>query len=164
MTEHPWRVLFLCTGNSARSLLGEALLNHLGRGRFAAFSAGSHPAGAPNPLALEVLAAHGVDTRGLRSKSWDEFAGPQTPAMDMIFTVCDQAAREACPIWPGHPLMVPWGIPDPAAVKGSLEQRRAAFEEAFAILHQRIQALVSLPPQTFSQPDQKARLRALAAT
>lgn len=138
-------VLFLCTGNSARSLMAESLLGALGHGRFRAFSAGSRPTGAPNPLALETLRRHGLPTADLRSKSWDEFARPGAPAMDLIVTVCDSAAAEPCPIWPGGPPKVHWGFPDPAAVQGTEAERKAAFERVFAGLRDRIQAFLALP-------------------
>ena len=131
-------VLFLCTGNSARSILAEAYLNAAGKGRFIAYSAGSHPGGKVNPRALELLAAKGIPTGGLRSKSWDEFAAPSAPRMDYIFTVCDNAAGEVCPIWPGQPVKEHWGVPDPAAVQGSDEEKRKAFLAAFTQLAGRI--------------------------
>jgi len=136
-------VLFLCTGNSARSILGEALLNHWGRGTFCAFSAGSYPKGQVHPVALEVLAELGLPTTGLRSKSWNEFAAPGAPQMDYIFTVCDQAAGEVCPIWPGKPLSAHWGLPDPAAVTASHDAQLAAFRETARVLQQRIERFVS---------------------
>ena len=131
-------VLFLCTGNSARSILAEAYLNHAGRGRFQAYSAGSHPGGKVNPFALDLLREKGIATAGLRSKSWDEFAAPGAPPMDYVFTVCDNAAGETCPLWPGHPVKEHWGVPDPAAVQGSDEEKRAAFLAAFDQLSRRI--------------------------
>jgi len=136
-------VLFLCTGNSARSILAEALLNHLGAGRFQAFSAGSAPKGAVHPIAIETLAAHGLPATGFRSKSWDEFAGPHAPKMDYIFTVCDNAAAETCPMWPGHPATNHWSIEDPAAVEGSREEKLRAFERAYRDLEQRITDFVT---------------------
>lgn len=141
----PYNVLFLCTGNSARSILAEAILNREGAGRFRAFSAGSRPAGKPNPLALSLLEREGHDTGFARSKSWDEFAGADAPQMDFIFTVCDSAAGEECPFWPGHPMTAHWGIPDPAAAEGNEAERGLAFAEAYRALTNRISAFVSLP-------------------
>jgi arsenate reductase len=140
-------VLFLCTGNSARSIMAEGLLNNMpsARGRFRAFSAGTHPKGAVNPFALEVLREHHIATEGLRSKSWNEFEGDGAPALDFVFTVCDQAAAEPCPLWPGHPATAHWGVPDPAAVEGTDEQKRDAFREALDVLRRRIERLVALP-------------------
>jgi arsenate reductase len=138
-------VLFLCTGNSARSILAEAYLNHAARGRFRAYSAGSHPAGKVNPFALELLQKSRLPTSGARSKSWDEFARPGAPQIDFIFTVCDSAAAEVCPVWPGHPLAAHWGVPDPAAVEGSDEQKRRAFKDAFTALSRRIDLFLALP-------------------
>jgi arsenate reductase len=138
-------VLFLCTGNSARSILGEALLNHWGKGKFRAFSAGSFPKGAVNPLAIELLQSLFLPVENVRSKSWNEFASPDAPAMDFVITVCDQAASEICPIWPGQPITAHWSIPDPAAVTGSVEERRAAFRDAFRRLDARIKLFVALP-------------------
>ena len=138
-------VLFLCTGNSARSILAESYLNQAGRGRFRAYSAGSKPGGRVNPFALELLAKKGVSTEGARSKSWDEFAAREAPAMDIIITVCDSAAAEACPYWPGHPATTHWGVPDPAAVEGPDEARRAAFLAAYETLAQRIDRMIALP-------------------
>lgn len=139
MTEKLGNVLFLCTGNSARSILAESLLDHWAKGAFKGYSAGSHPKGEVHPLALETLRHLKMPTAGLRSKSWDEFAQPGAPQMDYILTVCDQAAGEVCPIWPGHPIEAHWGVPDPAAVEGSLEKRKAAFKDAFLVLQRRIQ-------------------------
>ena len=136
-------VLFLCTGNSARSILAEAYLNSIGRGRFRAHSAGSHPAGKVNPFALELLARQGLPTNGLRSKSWDEFAAADAPRMDFVFTVCDRAAGEVCPLWPGQPITAHWGIEDPAAVQGSDEEKRRAFLEAFTQISTRIKLFAS---------------------
>lgn len=149
----PFNVLVLCTGNSARSILGEMLFNHLGQGRVRAYSAGSQPAGQVNPVALETLAKHGVPCDGARSKSWDEFgpnAVPPAPVFDFIFTVCGNAARETCPVWPGHPTTAHWGIPDPAHVE-PLEARREAFEEAYQALKKRIVAFLALPLETLSR-------------
>jgi arsenate reductase len=145
MANNPCNVLFLCTANSARSIMAEALLNHLGGERFRAFSAGSHPGGKVNPFALATLEALGLPTDGLRSKAWDEFAAPDAPRMDLILTVCDNAAGEACPVWPGKPITAHWGVADPAAVRGSEDQIRAAFREAALILRRRIELLTSLP-------------------
>lgn len=144
MTEKQYNVLVLCTGNSARSILGEVLFNRLGKGKFVAHSAGSKPVGRVNPGALELLQSLGYPTQGLRSKSWDEFAAPGAPEIDFIFTVCDNAAGETCPIWPGKPATAHWGIPDPAHVEGD-EARRAAFNKAYAQLSRRIQLLMALP-------------------
>ena len=140
-----YNVLFLCTGNSARSILGEAVLNDVGNGRFRGFSAGSAPRGAVNPMALEVLRAAGISTEGLRSKAWDEFASPGAPRMDFVFTVCDNAAGEACPVWRGQPMTAHWGIEDPAAVEGPEFLKRAAFEDALRFMRNRIAAFVNLP-------------------
>jgi len=137
-------VLFLCTGNTARSVLAEAILNHLGRGRFRAYSAGSHPKGAVNPFALEELRQAGLPVEGLRSKSWDEFAASGAPSMDFVFTVCDNAANETCPVWPGHPVTAHWGVEDPAAVEGTDDERRRAFRKAATVLRRRIELFLSL--------------------
>jgi arsenate reductase len=145
-------VLFLCTGNSARSILAEAYLNAAGQGRFVAYSAGSHPAGKVNPFALELLGKMRVSAAGLRSKSWDEFARPDAPRLDFIFTVCDNAAGEACPLWPGHPASAHWGVNDPAAVEGPDEVKREAFERAFKELAKRIDRFVRLPMGEMDQP------------
>jgi protein-tyrosine-phosphatase len=158
MTEQTYKVLFLCTGNSARSILGEALLNSLGQGRFRAYSAGSHPGGRVNPFALELLAKNGLPTQELRSKSWDEFAAPGSPAFDFIFTVCDSAAAETCPVWPGHPMSAHWGIPDPAAVEGEDEVKRKAFRDAFVRLQRRISLLVNLPLHSLDKLSLQKRL------
>ncbi len=145
MNDRHYKVLFLCTGNSARSILGEALLNSMGGGRFKAWSAGSHPGGTVNPFALELLKRKGLATAELRSKGWDEFSAPGAPAFDFIFTVCDSAAREACPVWLGHPVTAHWGLPDPAAVEGSDEDKRKAFLGTFVALQRRIELLLALP-------------------
>jgi arsenate reductase len=137
-------VLFLCTGNSARSILAEAYLNAAGKGRFRAYSAGSHPAGKVNPLALDLLARNHLDTTGLRSKSWDEFARPGAPKLDFVFTVCDNAAGEVCPIWPGQPMTAHWGVADPAAVEGTDEAKHRAFMRAFTELSTRINLFINL--------------------
>jgi arsenate reductase len=138
-------VLFLCTGNSARSILAEACLNSAGQGRFTAYSAGSNPSGKVNPFALELLQRNRVPTAGLRSKSWDEFALPGAPRMDFVFTVCDNAAGETCPLWPGQPITAHWGVADPAAVQGSDEDKRKAFLKAFTELSTRINLMLALP-------------------
>ena len=140
-----YNVLFLCTGNSARSVIGEVLLNHWGKGRFHAYSAGSQPKSAVNPLTLDLLRAMKLPTDGLRSKSWNEFARPDAPRMDFVFTVCDQAAAETCPVWPGQPITAHWGVPDPAAVEGTHEKKMAAFRDAFQRLDTRIKLFVALP-------------------
>jgi arsenate reductase len=144
MSEKQYKVLVLCTGNSARSILAEVLFNQLGKGRFVAYSAGSKPAGQVNPGAVELLQEKGFSIEGLRSKSWDEFAAPGAPEIDFIFTVCDNAAGEVCPIWPGKPATAHWGIPDPAHVEGE-EARRVAFKKAYDQLARRIQLFMSLP-------------------
>ena len=140
----PYNVLFLCTGNSARSILAEALINHWGAPRFKGFSAGSFPKGEVNPLALEVLAEYRMSTEGYRSKSWDEFATSDAPPLDFVFTVCDRAAEEVCPIWPGQPMTAHWGLPDPAAVEGSPDDQRRAFTRVFRELDARLQIFTSL--------------------
>ena len=149
MTARTFNVLVLCTGNSARSILGEALFNHLGAGRIRAFSAGSQPSGKVNPVALETLEKHGIPLPEARSKSWDEFAAPGAPEIDFIFTVCASAAGETCPIWPGHPTTAHWGIADPAHVE-PMAARREAFELAYRLLRQRVEAFVKLPLETLS--------------
>jgi arsenate reductase len=140
-----YNVLFLCTGNSARSIMAEAILNHKANGGFTAYSAGSHPSGSPRPEALSQLRSAGIAIEGLRSKSWDEFAQPDAPHMDFVFTVCDNAANEACPFWPGHPMTAHWGIPDPAVAKGTPEEIDRAFRDAFVVLDRRIDLFLSLP-------------------
>ena len=148
MTIPRYNVLFLCTGNSARSIMAEAILRHKGRGAFAAYSAGSHPSGIVRPEALHQIEAAGLSTEELRSKSWDEFAAPDAPPIDFIFTVCDNAANEVCPIWPGHPMTAHWGIPDPAAVQGTPDEIGRAFRDAFSILDRRIGLFLALPLST----------------
>ena len=160
----PYNVLFLCTGNSARSILAEAYLDSAGRGRFAGYSAGSHPAGRVNPFALELLAKHRVSTEGLRSKSWDEFARPGAPRMSFVFTVCDNAAGEVCPVWPGQPVSAHWGIEDPAAVQGSDEDKRKAFLKAFTQLAARINLLLNLPIDKLDRMTLKAKLDDIGKT
>jgi arsenate reductase (thioredoxin) len=144
MTERVHNVLFLCTGNSARSILAEAILNHRYGGRFHAFSAGSHPTGKVNPYALALLERLGISTTDLRSKVWDEFARPGAPLLDFVFTVCDNAAGEVCPYWPGHPMTAHWGVPDPAVVEGADDQKNKAFWDAFQLLENRISLFASL--------------------
>lgn len=145
MNERPLNVLFLCTGNSARSILAEQLINHWGHGNFRGYSAGSFPKGTVHPMALELLKHMGLPTEGLRSKSWDEFAAPGAPVFDFVFTVCDNAAGEVCPVWPGQPMTGHWGVEDPAAVHGSDAQKWLAFRKAFKELENRIKAFTSLP-------------------
>lgn len=145
-------VLVLCTGNSARSILGEMLFNHLGMGRIKAYSAGSKPGGVVNPVAIETLQMHGIPCEGVRSKSWDEFGNPDAPQIDFIFTVCSNAASEPCPIWPGHPTTAHWVIPDPAHVE-PMEARRAAFETAYQSLHKRISVFLALPLETMARDE-----------
>jgi arsenate reductase len=158
LPDRPVNVLFLCTGNSARSILAESLLNRLGNGRFRAFSAGSMPTGRVNPHAIELLCGPGYGTDGLRSKSWSEFAAPGAPVMDLIITVCDNAAGEVCPIWPGHPTSTHWGVPDPAAVHGSPAEIKAAFSDACGKLERRIRQLVDLPVDQLDSAALKSRL------
>ena len=157
----PYNVLFLCTGNSARSILAEALLNDLGQGRFKAWSAGSFPAGKVNPGSLAALERLRLPTEGYRSKSWDEFSGPDAPVFDFIITVCDNAAGEVCPIWPGHPLTAHWGIPDPAAVKGSPAEVAVAFNETIRLLRNRIELLLALPIAKLDRMSLQSELRAI---
>lgn len=156
MTDRIYNVLFLCTGNSARSIIGEVLLNHDGAGRFRAFSAGSQPRGAVHPMALEVLSGLGFATDGLRSKSWDEFSGPGSPEFDFIFTVCDNAAGETCPVWLGHPITAHWGIEDPAVVEG--EGQREAFMQALRYLRRRIDLLLALPLESLDALATRSKL------
>jgi protein-tyrosine-phosphatase len=151
MSDPAYNVLFLCTGNSARSILAEALLNQVGKGRFRAFSAGSHPAGQVNPHAMELLAKNNYPTAELRSKPWDEFARPDAPQLDFVITVCDKAAGEVCPVWPGQPMTAHWGIPDPAAVEGSDDTKRRAFVEAMSQMQRRISMFISLPFATLDR-------------
>jgi arsenate reductase len=154
-----FNVLFLCTGNTARSILAESILRQVGAGHFNAFSAGSHPKGAVNPFTLETLEAHGIPTEGLRSKNWDEFATPGAPQMDFVFTVCDNAAGEACPVWPGQPMTAHWGIEDPAAVEGTNIDKERAFNDAFRFLRNRILAFTALPLESLDNLSLTARLR-----
>jgi arsenate reductase len=157
MTIH--NVLFLCTGNSARSILGEAILNRIGKGKFAAFSAGSMPKGAVNPHALALLKRLDYPTGELRSKSWDEFAKPGAPKMDFVFTVCDNAANEVCPVWPGQPMTAHWGIPDPADVAGSEEEIAKAFRDAHLALQRRIELFIALPVEKLDRMSLQTKLR-----
>lgn len=145
MTQDHFNVLFLCTGNSARSILAEACLNREGRGRFTAYSAGSHPKGEVHPMAIDLLKRANHDVSGLRSKSWDEFAVPGAPQMDFVFTVCDSAAAETCPVWPGQPMTAHWGVPDPAAVEGANTEKALAFADTYRMLNNRISIFVNLP-------------------
>jgi arsenate reductase (thioredoxin) len=161
MIERTYDVLFLCTGNSARSILAEGILRKDGEGRFTAYSAGSQPKGMVNPLALKVLGDHGYPTVGYRSKTWDEFAAPGAPVMDVVLTVCDSAAGEACPVWPGHPSITHWGIEDPAAVEGSDADKEQAFLRAFQFLKSRIGTFLHLPPATLDQFGIGTRLQAI---
>lgn len=145
MNDKVYNVLFVCTHNSARSIMAEGLLNHLGRGRFQAFSAGSHPGGTVNPYALRTLAAMGIPAEGFRSKDWAEFAQPEAPAIDFVFTVCDNAAGEVCPVWPGQPMTAHWGVADPAPVEGNEAQKSKAFWDTAVILKRRIELMLALP-------------------
>jgi protein-tyrosine-phosphatase len=164
MTDRPYNVLFLCTGNSARSIIGEALLNQIGKGRFHAYSAGSFPKGEVHPSALHVLETADLPTTGLRSKSWDEFATPGAPELDFIFTVCDNAANETCPIWPGHPMTAHWGIPDPAAALGSEAERQVAFLDTVRMLRNRISLFLNLPIEEIDSLALHRRLREIGRT
>ncbi|MFH1556892.1 MAG: arsenate reductase ArsC [Pseudomonadota bacterium] len=158
MSDRIYNVLFLCTGNSARSILAESILNKDGGGRFRAFSAGSQPKGTVNPFALKVLESFDYPTEGFRSKSWEEFAMPDAPVMDFVFTVCDNAAGEACPVWPGQPMTAHWGIEDPAAVEGTDIQKQAAFVAAFRYLRNRISVFAALPVASLDRASLKAKL------
>jgi protein-tyrosine-phosphatase len=156
-------ILFVCTGNSARSILAEGLLNQMGNGRFRAYSAGSHPKGAVHPLALRELARLRVPTDGVRSKSWDEFAQPGAPEMDFVFTVCDQAAGELCPMWPGQPVTAHWGMPDPAAVEGADEVREQAFRDAAITVRRRLELMLALPIESLDDLSLRERVREIGA-
>jgi arsenate reductase len=160
----PYHVLFLCTGNSARSILAEAYLNIAGRGRFTAYSAGSHPAGKVNPLALELLTKNRLPTQGLRSKSWDEFALEGAPQLDFAFTVCDNAAGEVCPVWPGQPMTAHWGVADPAAATGTDDAKRRAFLRAFSEFSTRINLLLALPIEKLDRLTLKRKLDDIGKT
>lgn len=163
MSDRVYDVLFLCTGNSARSILGEAILNHVGQGRFHAYSAGSTPKGTVHPMTLETLAKVGIPVNGLRSKAWDEFAVSGAPKMDFIFTVCDNAAGETCPIWPGRPMMAHWGIADPAAAFGPEFKQRAAFEDALHFLRNRIGVFINLPLASIDRMALNSKLEGIGA-
>jgi arsenate reductase len=163
MTDRVFNVLFLCTGNSARSILAEAILRKLGADRFNAYSAGSHPKGVVNPFALKEVESLGCSTEGLRSKSWEEFSGPNAPVMDFVFTLCDDAAGEPCPVWPGQPMTAHWGIEDPAAVEGTDIQKQAAFVLAARYVKNRISAFVSLPIRSLDKLSLTAKLREIGA-
>ncbi len=163
MSDTPFSVLVLCTGNSARSILGEALFNQLGEGRVRAFSAGSKPKGVPHPGALRLLARRGIDTEGFRSKSWNEFTGPNAPAIDLAITVCGNAAGEACPVFLGSPLKAHWGLPDPADVTGPDAAVDAAFEETWRLLEMRVRALLALDRAAMDKPAMQAALGAIGA-
>ena len=164
MDQRSYNVLFLCTGNSARSILAESLLNEMGRGRFRAYSAGSHPGGRVNPFALELLGKNHFPAGDLRSKSWDEFALPEAPHFDFVITVCDNAAGEVCPVWPGQPMTAHWGIPDPAAVEGSDETKRRAFVQAMEQLQRRISMFVNLPFATLEGMKLEQAVREIGKT
>jgi len=158
LPERPFNVLFLCTGNSARSIMGEAILNKIGNGKFVAYSAGSQPAGKVNPNALALLKRLDFPTSELRSKSWDEFAQAGAPELDFVFTVCDNAASEVCPVWPGHPMTAHWGVADPAAVEGDQAKIAQAFRDAFMVLQRRIELFASLPVRKLDRMSLKKRL------
>jgi len=162
--DHPFNVLFLCSGNSARSILAEAILNKIGAGKFVAYSAGSQPKGAVHPQALALLQRLGYPVGGLRSKNWDEFATPGAPHLDFVFTVCDNAANEVCPVWPGQPMTAHWGVPDPAAVEGSEAKIVTAFRDAFLTLQRRIELFANLPVRSLDRMALKTRLDEIGAT
>jgi arsenate reductase len=164
MEDKIYNALFLCTGNSARSIMAEKLLEHWGRGRFRAFSAGSHPSGKVNPFAIELLQSKGFSTEGLRSKSWDEFAQPGAPQLDFVFTVCDNAAGEVCPYWPGQPMTAHWGVEDPAAVEGSDEDKRRAFRRIASYLENRIKIFTSLRLESLDKLGIKKEIDAIGKT
>ncbi|MGB9408191.1 MAG: arsenate reductase ArsC [Terracidiphilus sp.] len=161
MMQRPYNILVLCTGNSARSIMGEALFNTMGAGRFKAYSAGSHPTGRVNPFAIEQVLALGYSIENLRSKSWDEFAQPGAPELDFVVTVCDKAAGEMCPLWPGQPVTAHWGFPDPAAVVGTDEMKRAAFAQTLRQMRTRVQLFMSLPLETLDRMAIESRMRAI---
>ena len=162
MSERPYNVLFLCTGNSARSIIAESVLNTLGEGRFKAYSAGSHPSGAVNPLVIEYLNAQGFSTAGARSKSWDEFSTPYAPHMDLIITVCDQAAGETCPVWPGQPAQAHWSAPDPAAYMQTVARATEVIRDAFQLIHRRLSLLVNLPIEKLDRMSLEQSARRIA--
>ena len=164
MTERPYNVLFLCTGNSARSILAESLINYWGRGKFVGFSAGSSPKGTVHPIALELLRQMKMPTDGMRSKSWDEFAKPGAPQLDFVFTVCDNAAGEMCPVWPGQPMTAHWGVADPAAVEGKETDKWLAFRSAFRELEGRIKIFTSLPIRSLDRVKLQERLHLIGKT
>ena len=164
MDRGQFNVLFLCTGNSARSIMAEAILNSLAKGKFRAFSAGSHPTGRLNPFALELLERNRLSTQGVRSKNWSEFSQPGAPAMQFVFTVCDQAAAEPCPVWPGQPMTAHWGIQDPAAVQGPEEEKRKAFLKAYTELYRRISLFTALPFDALDRLALKAKLDEIGRT
>jgi arsenate reductase len=164
VTDKIYNVLFLCTGNSARSVMAEVVLNREGRGRFRAFSAGSHPTGRVHPYTLDLLRGLNFRTEGLRSKSWDEFAAPGAPQLDFVFTVCDSAAGEVCPIWPGQPMTAHWGFPDPVAFVGSEAEKRAIFADVFRMISRRISIFVSLPIASLDRLTLQKRLDAMGAS
>lgn len=159
MANKVYNVLFVCTGNSARSIIAEGLMNDAARGRFKAYSAGSHPTRVVNPFALEALAELRIPTDGFRSKSWDEFSGPDAPPLDFVFTVCDRAAGESCPFWPGQPMTAHWGVPDPAAFEGSDEEKRKQFRDAAVTLKRRIDLMLSLPIQSLDSMALKQEIK-----
>ena len=159
MTERPFNVLFLCTGNSARSIIAEAILNKLGAGKFRAYSAGSQPKGNVNPNTIQLLRGLGYDTSGFRSKSWSEFASADAPTLDFVFTVCDNAAGETCPFWPGQPMTAHWGIPDPAEAQGSAAEIALAFKDAYRMLNRRIETFTALPIRSLDKLSLQAKLK-----
>ncbi len=164
MNQEPYHVLFLCTGNSARSIMAEGLLRKFGIGRFRAYSAGSHPTGTVSPLALEKLEKEGIDPSFARSKSWDEFVQPGAPRLDFVITVCDRAAAELCPAWPGQPITAHWGVPDPAAVDGSEGEKRMAFAKAFVVLERRIALFTNLNPASLQRLALEQKVREIGRT
>jgi protein-tyrosine-phosphatase len=164
MPDRSYNVLFLCTGNSARSIMAEAILNRLGQGKFSAYSAGSQPKGAPHPQTVALLSSLGYDTGKIRSKSWNEFAQADAPALDFVFTVCDNAAGETCPFWPGQPMTAHWGVPDPAAATGNAAEIGLAFKDAYRMLHQRIAIFAALPLHSLDAMSLQAKLKEIGRT